>query len=452
VVGYAAPSGPHGPDTTVGGVVHETDRPTVDAPIELSSVDFFDPAINDCPYGAYRTLRDEAPVWFDERLRAYVVSRHEDVRSVLLDTTRFVNDRSVNTSSRSVPRDVVELYREKGWVPAPTLAGRDDPNHREMRALFDHAFPPKRVAALEPAIQRLAGDLVDDFLDDGRCDFVRQFAVPLPLIVIGVQMGANPDDIWRIKAWTDAWVQRLGLMQTAAERLWSTEMEIEAQHYFQAIFERLRAEPDDTLLSDLVNTPIPEWGRCLTDEELHAEMMADTFVGGSETTTNALSGGIRLLIEHPDQWDRVKSDPDRYVPALVEEVLRLEAPVQRLSRTAAVDVEMHGVTIPKGSTVMVTYAAANRDDRVFDEPARFDLDRPDAKKHVTFGFGTHHCLGAPLARRELLHGFRAVVDRIDEMWFLPETDLTIAPNYFLRALTTLTIGFRPAPRGETGSS
>ena len=113
-----------------------------------------------------------------------------------------------------------------------------------------------------------------------------------------------------------------------------------AQQYFQPIFERLREEPDDTLLSDLVNTPIPEWGRCLTDEELHAEMMADTFVGGSETTTNALSGGVRLLIEHPDQWALLKGDPDHYLPVLVEEVLRLEAPVQRLLRTASVDVEM----------------------------------------------------------------------------------------------------------------
>ena len=268
--------------------------------------------------------------------------------------------------------------------------------------------------------------------------------MPLPLIVIGIQMGANADDIWRIKAWTDAWVQRLGLMQTLDEAIWSTEMEIEAQHYFQPIFERLREQPDDTLLSDLVNTEIPEWGRCLTDNELHAEMMADTFVGGSETTTNALSGGVRLLIENPDQWDRLKSDPETYLPVLVEEVLRLEAPVQRLTRTCAIETELHGVTIPEGAQVLVTYAAANRDDRVFGEPARFNLDRPDAKKHVTFGFGTHFCMGAPLARRELLFGFTALVDRIDEMWFTDDTDLGIAPNYFLRALKELQIGFRAA--------
>ena len=104
----------------------------------------------------------------------------------------------------------------------------------------------------------------------------------------------------RIKAWTDAWVQRLGLMQTFEERIWSAREEIEAQHYFQPIFERLRVQPEDTLLSDLVNSEIPEWGRPLTDDELHAEMMADLFVGGSETTTNALAGGVRMLIEHPD--------------------------------------------------------------------------------------------------------------------------------------------------------
>ncbi len=428
------------------------EHPGLDEAMSVDDVDFFDPAINDCPYHAYQTLRDDAPVWFDPRLQGYVISRHDDVRAVLTDTERFANSRDKNTRSRSTSPKVLSLYEEKGWVPAPTLAGRDDPNHREMRALFNHAFRPKRISALEPAISRVADELFDEFIDDGTCDWVSQFAVPLPLIIIGVQMGADPADIWRIKAWTDAWVQRLGLMQTPEEVVWSTEMEIEAQHYFQPIFERLRAEPDDTLLSDLVNTEIPEWGRCLTDEELHAEMMADTFVGGSETSTNALSGGVRLLIEHPNQWDRLKSDPATYLPVLVEEVLRLESPVQRLSRTAAVDVDLHGVTIPAGSTVLIGYAAANRDDRVFDEADSFDLEREDAKKHLAFGFGTHFCLGAPLARRELLHGFTALVDRFEEMWFLPSTDLTIAPNYFLRALQKLEIGFTPAATRRGGAT
>ena len=200
---------------------------------------------------------------------------------------------------------------ERVRVPAPTLAGRDDPNHKEMRGLFDHAFRPSRIKQLDPIVEGVTRELFAKFIDNGQCDWVQAFAVPLPLIVIGVQMGANQEDIWQIKAWTDAWVQRLGMMQTEEEALWSTEMEIEAQHYFQPIFERLRKEPNDTLLSDLVNTVIPEWGRTLTDEELHAEMMADTFVGGSETSTNALSGGIMLLSQYRDQWLKLKSDPDK---------------------------------------------------------------------------------------------------------------------------------------------
>lgn len=407
-------------------------------------ISFFDPATNDCPYAAYATMRDEAPVWFDERTRMFVISRYEDVKMVLLDTERFTNNRPrARPDGRS--QMIRELYEAKGWVPGLTLAGRDDPNHREMRGLFNHAFRPSRIKEMEPTIEQICEDLIDNVINEGRAEWVRAFAVPLPLMMIGLQMGANLDDIWRIKAWTDAWVQRLGMMQTTEEVIWSTEMEIEAQHYFQPIFERLRVEPDGTLLSDLVNTVIPEWGRTLTDEELHAEMMADTFVGGSETSTNALSAGAMLLAQHPEEWAKLKADPDRYLPQLVEEVLRLESPAQALFRATAVDVELHGVTIPKGSMVSIRYGAANRDDRVFSDPDVFDLDRDNARQHIAFGFGVHHCLGAPLARRELLHGFAAMVRRFERIWLIDgENDFAIAPNYSLRALKQLHIGFTPA--------
>ena len=341
------------------------------------------------------------------------------------------------------------MYQRDGWVPGRTLGGRDNPEHKEMRALFSHAFRQSRITRLEPEIARIADDLLRHCLnsvaDAGSCDWVQQFAVPLPLLVIGIQMGANPDDIWRIKAWTDAWVQRLGMMQTEDEVIWSTRMEIEAQHYFQPIFERLREQPDDTLLSDLVNTEIPEWGRTLTDEELHGEMMADTFVGGSETTTNAISQAVKLLIEHPEQWDRLKSDPERYLPALAEEVIRLEGPVQALFRFTTRDVEVAGVTIPEHSVVTLRWGSANRDGKVFAEADRFDLDRTDHNRHVGFGFGTHFCLGAPLARREIIQGMRALVREVDEMWFIDgANDFRIAPNYVLRALEHLHIGLTPA--------
>ncbi|BAN00767.1 cytochrome P450 [Ilumatobacter coccineus] len=413
----------------------------------VDEVDFFDPATNDCPYHAYRTLREDAPVWQDPRTKMWTLTRYEDVKRAARDVEVFS---SVKPRGRVDPNAALtrQMYEDKGWVPGRTLAGRNDPEHKEMRALFSHAFRQSRITALEPQIIEIADDLMSDCIaaavETGDCDWVKRMAVPLPLLVIGIQMGANPDDIWRIKAWTDAWVQRLGMMQTHDEVVWSTEMEIEAQHYFQPIFERLREQPDETLLSDLVNTVIPEWGRTLTDEELHAEMMADTFVGGSETTTNAISQGLKLLVEHPEQWAKLKSDPERYLPVLAEEAIRLEGPVQTLFRYTTRDVEVSGTTIPAGSMVAMRWGSANRDADVFTDADRFDLDRPDYKQHVGFGFGTHFCLGAPLARREIIHAFRALVDRVDDVAFVEgANDFRIAPNYVLRALEELHVTFTP---------
>jgi cytochrome P450 len=415
------------------------------SPQKPEDVNFFDVEVQECPYPSYQVLRDQAPVYKDPISGMFVVTRYEDLRRVLLDTENFGNggNRNARVALDDRQRRMRELYETKGWVPAPTLAGRDDPEHRQMRALFDKAFRPGKIKELDPFVEALANRLFDAFIDDGHCDWVRQFAVPLPLIVIGKQMGAKEEDIWRIKGWTEAWIKRMGRMQTEEEERWSVEMEIEAQHYFQPIFERLRQEPDDSLLSDLVRTVIPEWGRTLTDNELHAEMMSDTFVGGSETTTNAIAAGVQLLIENPHIWAQLKSDPDRFLRTFCEEVLRLESPVQGLARVARKDVELNGVMIPAGSVLNVRYAAANRDGRQFECPAEMNLERPAPTSHLTFGAGTHHCLGAPLARREMYYSFKTLVERVDEIWFAPDkNDFRHHPQFFLRALKELHIEFQ----------
>lgn len=411
--------------------------------------DFTDPDVQDCPYEAYRALRDQAPVYRDPRTGQYVITRFEDLRQVLLDTENFGNGgrRAADAASLSErQKRMLAVYEEKrGWLPEPTLAARDDPNHRQMRAMFDKAFRPGKIKQLDPFVESTANRLFDAFIDDGRCDWVRQFAVPLPLIVIGHQMGVKEEDIWFIKRATDAWVRRFGQMLSEEEERACIEAEIEAQHYFKKVFDRLREQPDDTLLSDLVNTEIPEWGRTLTDGELQAEMMSDTFVGGSETSTNAIAEGVKILIEQPDVWARLKSDPDTHLRTFVEEVLRLESPVQMLGRVALNDVEMHGVTIPKGASIGTRYAAANRDERRFERPDEVDLERGNPMAHLTFGAGVHYCLGAPLARRELYYGFRTLAERIDEMWFAPgKNDFRHHPHLFLRALKELHIEFRAA--------
>ena len=429
----------------------EAEQKTPYEPVVPNSVDdinLLDADLQNCPYHAYETLRNEAPVWKDPITGFYVITRFEDLRSILLDTEAYSSGMRGGQSGGRGRIDaergkrMQKLYEDNGWLPAPTLAGRDDPNHKQMRAMFNEAFRPKKINAMDPFVEATAYKLIDAFVEDGHCDWVKQFAVPLPLIVIGRQVGVPEDDIWQIKAWTDAWVQRLGMMQTEAEEKWSVEMEIEAQHYFQPIFQRLRQEPDDTLLSELVNRVIPEWGRPLNDNELHAEMMADTFVGGSETTTNAIAFGVKLLIENPQVWRTLQADPDKHLRTFIEEVLRLEGPVQGLFRTTAKDIELHGVTIPAGAMLNIRYAAGNRDEREFECPEQIDLERSKPGRHIAFGSGIHHCLGAPLARRELYWSFKALVDRVDEMWFAPgKNDFTIAPNFALRALKELHLEF-----------
>lgn len=416
-------------------------------PHSLEDIDFLDGALQNCPYHAYEKLREEAPVWQDPITGFFIISRFDDIRDVLLDPKRFVNSMEGGQNSRSSLDNeralrMRNMYEEKGWLPSPTLAGRDDPNHREMRAMLNEAFRPAKINQMDPFVQETAYKLIDAFIENGHCDWVKQYAVPLPLIVIGRQMGVPEDDIWRIKAWTDAWVRRLGLMQTEEEEQWSVEMEIEAQHYFQPRFERLRKQPDDTLLSEMVNRVIPEWGRPLNDNELHAEMMADTFVGGSETTTNAIAYGMKLLIENPDVWSELKSDPVRYLKIFCEEVLRLEGPVQGLFRMAAEDVEIRGVTIPAGAMINIRYASANRDRREFECPEKLDLQREKPGRHLGFGSGIHHCLGAPLARRELYWAFKALCDRVESMSFSADKNtFEQAPSFSLRSLKELHIEF-----------
>lgn len=412
-------------------------------------INLLDPAVQQCPYDAYRTLRDEAPAYRQPGTDIYVVTRYDDVRRVLMDPETFPSGSSgtaftMKTGNSERQKRVADRFARNGWVPGPTLASRDDPNHKQMRAMFNEAFKPSRIKAIDPLVESLAYELIDGFIADGQCEWVGQFAVPLPLFIIGEQMGAPRADMWRIKRWTDAFFHRISMMLPEDREFEMVDREIEAQHYFQPIFDRLRANPDESLISVLVNTVIEGWGRPLSNEELHAEMMADTFVGGSETTTNALAAGMRLLIENKDVWRQLKSDPDKYMKTFVEEVLRLESPVQSLMRFCAKDTEIGGMVIPDGALINVRYGAANRDERAFECPEKLDLERPRAGAHMAFGSGVHHCLGAPLARRELAWGFTAVVDRFEDMWFADgRNDFAIHPHFLLRSLKALHIEFEP---------
>lgn len=405
----------------------------------------FDAGVQQCPYPLYDRLRQQAPVHRDPVTGIYIITRYDLVRQVLMDPETFIASRRDDARDQIKTlhqQAIVREFQEKGWVPGKSVGQYDEPDHSAVRAVFDETFRAGKVRAFDPIIKQVLDELFDGFIGTGRVEWVSQVAIPLPMMVFATQMGAKREDLAMIRRWTDAWVSRLGMMLPPDEEMKTVALQIEAQHFFQPMIEALRGNPDGTFFSDLVNMEVPGWGRTLNDNEIHAHLMGDTFVGGGETTSNSFAGGMRILLENKDVWEKLKRDPGRYLKGFVEEMLRLESPVQGLTRFAATDVELAGVKIPAGSTLGVQYAAANRDPARFPDPEKFDMERRNAGAHLAFSSGVHHCLGAALARRELYLCFETVVERFEDFWLAPGQDgYDYEPNLFLRRMKRLSIEF-----------
>lgn len=416
------------------------------SPINALDLTFLDPEVIQCPYPAYDRLLAEAPVYHDPGTGFYVVTRYDDVRSILLDPETFSSEGYIKQVREGVQGEraarMRRLYEEKGWLPSFALGFIDDPRHKEVRKIFEKAFRAGKIKEIDPFIRDTAYRLVEELADAEGCDIIQKLGAPLPQLITAYQTGVPLGQFDKIQVWIEAFIRRFGLMITEEEERECVLMEIEAQHYLMGIIERLREEPDQTILSDLVNTRMSD-GSMLSDNELLTHLMADIFVGGSETTTSALASGVRLLAENPHLCERLVQDPENAIKPFVEEVLRLESPVQGLFRVTTKAVELSGVEIPKEAILNIRYAAANRDPHQFSCPAELDPARKNAGSHLAFGSGIHHCIGAPLARRELYWGFRAVLEALDDLRLNSnESDFGYNPNFMLRSLCRLHISYR----------
>lgn len=421
----------------------------------LDQLTLLAPEIQECPFPLYDRLLVEAPAFFDRKAGFWVISRYDDVRRILTDPATFSSAATVELARDTVdPARAAmarQMFREKGWEPTPTLSLQDDPRHKETRAIFTRALRAGKINALDPFIQQTAQDLVSAFVGKGQCDVVAELAVPLPLIAICSQVGVPIDDIWKIKGWTDAWVKRFSMMQTEEEERESITQEIAFQHYFQDIIDNLRGREDGTVLSDLVNLRLSD-GSQLGYADIVSHLLGDLFVGGSETSTNAIGEGVLLLCQNPEQYALLMSDLDVHLPPFVEEVLRLQSPVQGLYRVTTRDVEIAGTHIPARSLLNLRFAAANRDTSHFACPSQLDLGRKNAGSHIAFGSGVHHCIGAPLARREMYWSFETLLRNVRNIRLAPGlNDLSHMPGMMLRALKSLHITFAPAT-GNTGQA
>jgi cytochrome P450 len=406
----------------------------------LAEVSFLDPAVQDDPFEVYARMHDECPVYRMPETGLYMVSRYDDVRRVASTPAEFSSRPSGGAGRSSAALEAHrQVFEEKGWIKASTLQRTDPPVHTRYRKLLNRVFTQRRVKELTPRIDEITHDLIDGFIDAGSCEFIADFALPLPGIVICEQLGLPASEYQTFKRWADAMLAMSQRALTPEEAVEAAEVELEAQHHLAAEFERRRAEPTDDLISALVHSHGDD-EEPLTIEELQ-DLMHQLVTGGFETTTAALGTAMWLLLRYPDQMALLRADRS-LLRNFIEESLRFDSPVAGLWRTVACPVDMHGVEIEAGSSIMARYAAANRDPREFDEPAVFDITRPNAQNHVAFGLGAHFCIGAALARAELLSAFDAILDRMDDIALAePLDEQPHEFSFFLRPMKQLPLTF-----------
>ena len=407
----------------------------------LSDFSLFDPATLAEPLEFYAALRREAPVHRDPT-GIFLVSTYELVVEASRHPEVFSN-RFAEAMAGQVARDPasVEIARE-GWPPVDTMLTADPPEQKRFRSLVNKAFSKRRVQKLVPRIEVLADELLERFAAKGRVELRSEFAVPLPLTVIAEQLGVPRSDLARFKKWSDGFVAQLSQMADRDQQLEAARMIVEFQHYFAKVVESRSAEPQDDIITDLVHARVE--GERPLDMAETLSILQQLLVAGNETTASAISEGMWLLIRNPDQLAKVRERPE-LVPNMIEEVLRLATPTANMWRVTKADTELGGVAIPAGSFVMLRYASANRDEAVFPEPDRFDVERENVAEHIAFGKGIHFCLGAELARAEMNVAFPRLLERLRSPRLAAGAPPPrYVPNILLHGLESLEIEFDPA--------
>ena len=349
------------------------------------------------PYPVYRALREEAPVYYNEELDFWALSRHADVLRAFRDVRRFSS------------ADGVAL--ERGQLPDPTrvmsFLAMDPPQHTRMRALVNRGFTPRRVAALEPFVRELAVHYLDSVAGDGECDLIGQFAGKLPMDVISELVGVPREDRDELRTWADLVVHREeGVADVPAA---GVQAAASILGYFTRHVEQRRANERDDLTTALIDAEID--GERLSDTDIIAFLFL-MIIAGNETTTKLIGNALYWLWKNSEQRARIDARPD-LIPGWVEETLRYDASTQVLYRKLAEDVTLHDVTMPRGDVVGLLIGSANRDERVFENADTFDVTRNNTNS-LAFGNGTHFCLGASLARLEGRVALEEVQARLPE--------------------------------------
>lgn len=397
----------------------------------LSLCQLMEPDVMASPYRLYRELRESDPVHWDAFLHAWIVTRYADIVTVL---TRFSAERT------PTPEKLDEMglgaLSPIIQVMSRQMLFRDPPAHTRLRNLCAAAFTPARVAILRTHIQDIADSLIDRFIDRGRADIVTDLASPMPAIVTAEMLGVPVSDHEKLKQWSIDFAEILGNFQHQPDRVLRVAASVrDMTEYFQAAIREQETNPHEGLVHSMVNAEVD--GIRLTEEEIIANCIL-TMIGGQETATNLIGSGLLTLLRHPEQLRMLLEDPS-LIPSAVEELLRYESPIQHTARVAEEDFVLGGKLIRRGQSVLAVLAAGNRDPERFPNPDVLDLKRGD-RGHLAFGWSTHFCFGAALARIEGQIAFSTFLRRLKNLTLASE-DFVWRENLGLRGLSALPVSF-----------
>ena len=403
---------------------------------------FFEPATLIDPFGYYRAAHASAPILPVPQQNLHIVFNYDLVAEATGRTDEFSNDFGALLGGTRAQHPEIRAVLDKGWPGVSTLLTADPPIHTRFRKLVNLAFSMPRVNAIEEDIRAKVITLIEGFADRGECEFLEEFAVPLPVSMIGKQIGLD-DQLERVKRWSDSAVDQLSQMISHERELECARDLVEFQHVIKAKIDERRAHGGDDLLNDLVQARI-DGEQPLNDAEIMS-IMNQFMVAGNETTTSTLAGAMLQLIRNPEQLAKAAAaaggrDP-RLIGNLVEEALRTETPTAGMWRVVMRDTELGGHQLPKGSMLHLRYAAANRDPAKFPDPDRFDIERANARTHLAFGKGVHMCVGNMLSRKEVTVAFDELLARLTNFSITDEAAIAVPPNMLLRGITKLPIAF-----------
>jgi len=383
-------------------------------------------------YSVMRTVRPvlEVPIPDFDGPGAWLLTRYADVHRVLRDPVFSVERMRAPLIRENLDR--LPRFLQQSVQGLRSMLIMDPPDHTRVRKLVNKAFTPKRIASLRGHIEDIVHGLIDQAADRGRFDLIHDLAEPLPAVVIAELLGVPAEDHRKFREWSSALIASIAAPTgTARQAAMSAGQELLA--YLQWTIDARRREPRDDLISAMIGAQ--EESDALTDEELLATSNL-LLIAGHETTTNLIGNGTLALLRERDQWRLLCRDRSSIAPA-IEELLRFDGPVQATVRIALEDVAIDDQRIPAGALMLANIGAANHDPQVFDAPDRLDVTR-DPNPHLGFGFGTHFCMGAPLARLEAAVAFEALASRFPDLKLLDDAP-AYRPNPILRGLKSLEV-------------